>query len=717
MAEDNMQDMAEDNAQENQAAELYPAGLLSWAGHRSGGVRKPFLSTSGRPTGIRLETPLLKRMGAWIDDLVAGVSSAPRSLLLVGGPGNGKTDAIESCIELFDKRLGARGAIFEAFSRQFREADGLPPRRAVVNLTTLDIDLPEHLRTSIALVQDATVGDPHEDASAEELLLAELADRLEPTEPTIYLCCVNRGILAHAATIAHGHSRGDEVDSLVTQITRAVTSGPEPLQCWPLDGYDHVAVWPMDVESLVDANAEKTTVAHQIFQVALDEQRWVTDCKAGPRCPFCWNRRTLSHKDTLDALIQQLRFYELASGKRWTFRDLFSLVPYLLVGDASELRIKDKDYLPCEWAAKQFHIAENATQESPERAYAPYLLVSRLFHHRLFGRWPSLDSGDHRKAKDILKAGAVKSGVQSARDLFRYLSRRANLKSTAGSDIGEILEHAVSDCLDPGLARGTEEILRKSGGDAYSSNAIEELFSLSVSEGLEVTKSQLAPLERDLLASLARADEELVDENFPRNDSHHVRLLQGSVRQFAARLAKRSLGARQGVCLHFSAFKDYAAIIEGGGDFNSVRRQMTRLLHGDGSSFSASLVTTFGQPVARRNREIKLMTRKVRVKEILREKTSSPPRDSLPYLQVAETTVPMTFPLFKALKEVDSGLHEASLPAEIFTLLNGVKSFVSGRLVRDKSMLEDDARIVFGAAPEQVEIIDGDFRITEGSIT
>jgi hypothetical protein len=145
---------------------------------------------------------------------------------------------------------------------------------------------------------------------------------------------------------------------------------------------------------------------------------------------------------------------------------------------------------------------------------------------------------------------------------------------------------------------------------------------------------------------------------------------------------------------------------------------MTRLLHGADNCFSASLVTTFGQPVARRNREIKLLTRKVRVKEIHREESSGRPRDSLPYLHVAETTVAMTFPLFKALEQVDSGLHEASLPAEIFTLLNGVKSLVSGRLVRDVSMLEDDARIVFGAIPdEEVEILDGEFRITEREIT
>jgi hypothetical protein len=704
--------MDDESTKVSEAHELYPAGLTRWAGHRSGGVRKPFLNTSGRPTGHQLETPLLKRLKTWVDDLVAGGVRTPSSLLLVGGPGNGKTDAIESCIGFFDQRLGADGAISKAFARQFSEASGLPPRKAVVDLVALGIALPAHLPTSIELVQDATEGDPDQDASAEELLLAELAGRLDASVPTIYLCCVNRGILAHAASITHAHPRGVEVDSLLSRITLAVTSGPEPMRCWPLEGYNHLAVWPMDVESLVDACGEETTVAHQIFEAALAEERWIKDCPAGPRCPFCWNRRTLSRAETLDALIQQLRYYELASGKRWTFRDLFSLVPYLLVGDVSELRIKDKTHSPCEWAAKQIAFAVNAPQKSTERAYAPYLLVSRLYHHRIFGRWPALESRVHRKAKGVLKDGALRPGVHAARDFFRYLARRANLKSSASSDIGEILEGPFSGWLDPALASNQEEILRKSNGEVYTASGIEEFFSLSVNDGLDVTKSQLAPLERDLLTLLAIADEELVDENFPRNDSHHVRLLQGSVRQFCARLAKRSLGVRQGVCLHFSEFKDYAAIINEGRDSSSVRRQMSRLLHGDDNYFAASLVTTFGQPVARRDREIKLLTRKVRVREIRREAADGRPRESLPYLRVAETTVPMTFSLFKALEEVDSGLHEASLPAEIFTLLNGVKSLVSGKLVRDEAMLEDDARIIFGSAPEEVEILDGALNIT-----
>jgi hypothetical protein len=702
---------------EPDSVELFPAGLLSWAGHRSGGVRKPFHPTSGRPVGERLDTPLLKRLRVWVNDLVGGIAGTPRSLLLVGGPGNGKTDAIETSIEFFDSSLGADGALIRAFARQFSGDRGLPPRRAVVDLTSLGIQLPDHLRTSIALVQDATEGDPAEGASAEELLLAELAGRLDLAVPTIYLCCVNRGILAHAATIAHEHPRGDEVDDMLTWITRAVTSGPAPIRCWPLEGYDHLAVWPMDVESLVDANAGEATVAHQIFRVALDEQRWVKECPAGSRCPFCWNRRTLARSEALDSLIQLLRFHELASGKRWTFRDLFSLVPYLLVGDSSELRIKGVGLAPCEWAAKQLELADSASQGSTDRAYAPYLLVSRLYHHRLFSRWPSLDTGKHRQAKVILKDDSMKAGIQAGRDFFRYLARRTNLRSSGSADIGEILDGAVSDWLDPAVASGNDEVLRKSNGDVYTTSDIEELFSLSVREGLEVAKSQLAPLERDLLDLLAKADTELVDENFSRNDSHKVRLLQCTIRQFAARLSKRSLGVRQGVCLNASMFRNYATVVEGGRDLATVRRQMARLLHGSDNSFAASLVTTFGQPVARRNREIKLLTRRVRVKEVLRDPDIGRPRDSLPYLQVAQTTVPMTFSLFKALEEVDSGLHEASLPSEIFALLSGVKSLVAGHIVRDELMLEDEARITFGATQEEVEIVDGEFLIIDREAT
>ena len=49
----------------------FPAGLIEWAGHQKGGVRKPFCEGSGRPCKQIIETPLLGRLRKWAADLAA----------------------------------------------------------------------------------------------------------------------------------------------------------------------------------------------------------------------------------------------------------------------------------------------------------------------------------------------------------------------------------------------------------------------------------------------------------------------------------------------------------------------------------------------------------------------------------------------------------------------------------------------------------------------
>jgi hypothetical protein len=56
---------------------------------------------------------------------------------------------------------------------------------------------------------------------------------------------------------------------------------------------------------------------------------------------------------------------------------------------------------------------------------------------------------------------------------------------------------------------------------------------------------------------------------------------------------------------------------------------------------------------------------------------------------------------------VDFGLQEASLPEEIFALLDGVKSMVSGQIVRDKDFSENDVILEIGAERMSIEVVDG----------
>lgn len=689
----------------------FPAGLLRWAGHRDGGVRKPFRSDSGRPTGEHMRTPLVDRLDIWVDQFVKGDASVPSTILLVGGPGNGKTDAIEGLVERLDHEIGAKGKLVKMFASQYDATKVLyPPRKVTACLSDAVDGLPPHLCHSVNLVQDATEEDESQRLSAEELLLSDLKTCLTDKSGDIYLCCVNRGILAQAAAKAHADASCGDAAALLDKITQAVTSGAEAPTCWPLEGFPNVAVWPMDVESLVDARLapQGKTFAHHIFLAALREDRWRQPCASGSLCPFCQNRKLLSKPEALDALVLFLRNYELASGKRWTFRDLFSLVPYLLVGDYTDLSVQGRSADPCEWTAEQLRLIRTPGGDSSKKGRALFLLVSRLYYHRLFPRWPRLSSGLHHSAKTVLRNNDLTPGIETASHLFRYLAWAPQGDANAAGDIPAKIRASFSDALDPALATGND-VLTVCCGKKYSINEIEELFSLSVADGFNAVKSQLEPLECELLKGLATADAALVEDNFSRARSHDVEILRSSLRQFTARLVKRSLGTRSGLCKDHGTFAAYRSVLDDANGLAEVRRQLRRLMHDEHNRFRAPLTTTFGQPVAQRARDVVLLAPAVAVRDIPEIQSAGRPRRTMPYIKIESAIVPLTFALFRALREVVAGLHDASLPPDIFALLNGVKLIVSGHIVHKAKDLDDDAFISIGGVKDLVEVSSAGF--------
>ena len=108
-----------------------------------------------------------------------------------------------------------------------------------------------------------------------------------------------------------------------------------------------------------------------------------------------------------------------------------------------------------------------------------------------------------------------------------------------------------------------------------------------------------------------------------------------------------------------------------------------------------------------------LLTPAVTVREMAVHESTGRPAEPIPYLKVDYHVVPLTFSLFKALREVVAGLHDASLPAEIFALLNGIKSLVSGHLVRNTLILDEESRIELGNSGQCVEISGENFHVME----
>ncbi|HEY8572748.1 hypothetical protein [Phenylobacterium sp.] len=677
----------------------FPAGLVNWAGHRSGGVRRLFDEGSGRPGGLVLETNLLNRLEAWARAYPAGGPGTPRIILLVGGPGNGKTEAIESTIRWLDEAVGCETRLVSELARSFSPEDGLVPRLVEVDLRALGASGgPGRL----ALVQDATAVTGTESRSAAQLLLHELAT-VRSTD-TAYLCCVNRGVLDDALIEAID-IHADYERLLLEAVTRAVSLFPDAPACWPLQQFPHVAVWPMDAESLlVPTTRGGTAPAQALLAAALDETRWgmAGSCGAGPSCPFCNSREHLSRPREREALLRVLRWYEIASGKRWSFRDLFSVVSYLLAGHrmtqaASKLS-------PCEWAATMLQADEAAKREAKptkESSTAIFQLVAAQYQHALFHSWdreaaPSL-------GRDIRELGLDTNNTAVGLQWF-LTSRRSRhyLPATIASSLD-----GVAELLDPALAESTA-VVQATQRTHFALRELDVRFSRSVAEGIEfIRRLQAIPnIEMDLLERLRKLDALLSESTMRRKRPEVAARVQRLVRDFACRVVRRTLGARTATVPDAAILAEFQRVSEDeqGSDLYDVAREVERLLNKN-QDFEVSLTTTFGQPLPPAIRRATLVVPARQVKP-LEEESTGRPRNPLAFLSVgggkSSQAIALTYDLFKATKELARGMSPASLPRTVLALMDTTRARLAGPIVRDPDIL-DRARIVLGAGGVTVE--------------
>jgi len=690
--------------------DLYPAAFINWAGSKRGGVRTPFNINSGRPAGKKIETPLTKRLSDWVSGLVAG-EDVPRAILLIGGPGNGKSDAVEACIELLDAKINAETALISRFSSQYSVANGdLPPRKSTVSFSDLFHCPSNNLTPQIHLVQDATEKDiKFPQLAPEALLNEELNSIITGDYNGIYICCVNRGILANASSLAHKDNNVPLVN-LINNLVESASGGPNSPNCWPLDDYP-IAIWPMDVESLVASSEDDSpTVMHQILDRALDKNHWEPLCENSKVCPFCQNRELLAEQSAQDNLVKLLYFYELCAGKRWTFRDLYSLVSYLFIGNIEELLINKKNYTPCNWTAKQLEIIDTKKTGTLASAKARYLLMGKLYHHRLFSLWPKFNKGKHlknrRAAIKLPQAIGLHPGYWSAVDHFKALANASNEES---SSIKGLLTGGFSHYLDPSKLRGNTVFFTGTLNHekiVVTANLIDERFSLSIDNGLKLVARRLPKIEVQLLEQLSKADEYLMEHNHSLLLSGQVRFLQASIRQYASRLVKRSLGVKYGLCQDVNLLEDYSRIHKDRSQLKNTVSLVRHLINKD-KSFPIPLSTTFGQPVAHRERDISLLVSEIKPKIQKLYEGKAKPVEHLPYIEVHNNRfLPITFNLFKSLREVEGGLNEASLPEEIFAMLDEVKSIVAGEIVRDESFLDSSVNIKIGDQEFELDVDD-----------
>lgn len=679
----------------------FPARLLEWAGHRSGGVRRLFDKHSGRPGQTVFRTNLLTRLEAWTSAIARGDGGTPRILLLVGGPGNGKTEAIETTVRWLDDALFAGGRLVGQLSVSFFPEEG----SAVPRLVRVDAGVLANppCALGLSIVQDASVVPGMGGRSAAQLLLDELGSALAGPASEVYLCCVNRGVLDDGLIEAMDVDDTDG-QAILEAVTRAVSLSPDAPSCWPLDGNEAIAVCPMDAKSLfVGTDDGGDPPARELFLRAIEPTAWpaMGACEAGSSCPFCHSRSLLGHGRELGSLLAMLRWYEVGSGKRWSFRDLFSLTSYLLAGHRTSGI--DAEASPCSWAASQMRIDEPArrgARPAKDSSTAIFRLVASQYQHALFHRWdreagPSL-------LRDIKELGLAEDNTAMGLYWFLASRRSAYLPAT----IGPLLDGVV-ELLDPAMASPDTQI-QTSQKTSYLLRDLDIRFSRSVSDGLDhVRKSRiLSGLEVDLMERLARLDVQLSVSALRKKRPAAASRVQRLVRDFACRLTRRSIGARVAIVTDGPILADFQRVVEDeqGDDLYDVAREVERLLNSK-QDFEISLTTTFGQPLPPLMRRATLVVpaRQVQPRANV---VFGRPRSPISFFQVgsgqSSQPIALTYDLFKAVKELERGMSVASLPRSVLALLDTTRARLSGPIVRDRDIL-DRARIRLGTGGIEVE--------------
>lgn len=683
----------------SQAGIRFPKDLVEWAGHHSGGVKRLFDSLSGRPGKELLRTNLISKLERWAAAIAAGTQGTPRILLLVGGPGNGKTEAIEHTIKCLDQGLAAKGRLIEKLSREFHPLAGQAVPRIVRTDAGNIASIPRILELNV--VQDASVTAGQEGQLASVLLINELHTALEGPESQIYLCCVNRGVLDDALIHALDNSLSD-ARTLLEVITRSVSLSASAPSCWPLKGFPAIAIWPMDAESLLTSpDDESPSAAESLLEHATRTEHWAVPdaCQAGSNCPFCHSQALLARDEHRTALLQILRWYELASGKRWSFRDLFSLMSYLLAGHYQANDGQEAD--PCAWASHLLELDQSskvARRPGRQNLTAIFHLATTSYQHALFHHWDKNAASSLRQDIKDLGLNKDEEEVRTLLGMQHFLQERKTPYLPA--TISSLLEN-LAELLDPALASPNTEVA-VSGRSKILLADLDTRFSRSLIGGIEFIRKyqSLSANELELLKRLAKADSLLSSPSVRRKKPTAASRIQRMLRDFACRLVRRSICTRSAVVAEAEILRSFQEVVEDeqGQRLYEVAQQVKNLLNNQ-HGFEVSLTTTFGQPLPPRQRQAILVVQPQPVRA-LPLTTEGRPRSPICFLQVGHgrsaQPIALTYDLFKAVKELERGLSPASLPRTVVALLDTTRARLSGPIVRDQEILTD-ARINVGA--------------------
>jgi hypothetical protein len=452
----------------------FTRSLLNYSAERDDCIGRP--ERWGNPPPLVVTTPLHQEMEALAQEIWSG-AVRPVWYFLVGGPGNGKSEAVGAFVRkinlaaqtaglapVFDHTKGQHGGSINYWF------PGTTPKGDITLLQ--DISVPKN-----------SGSDPAADLLASLELCANPGSHM--------LGCANRGMLLRATRLARNTNQ--LLVPILEWIDAQSQEGAEAAASRKVIAFAgkeiELRVWPLDHESVLYGEGNGNPWAEpngslldQIIKEAIAEKNWeqegCAECPARNMCPMFGDVLWLRDADRRRGTLKILRHAEVFSGQRVVLREALGLVSMILVGCPSDFVEGGQELHPCEWVQRRLQ----GTPSVPKDWHALLDLISHRIYQDLFGRQAptalSLDRAHQRRDKWICEALkalgplgiSITSALDSVDDAF---AKQAGPQRLVGKD-------GILSSFDP-----AKDIVWCARHNVSADGNIQELKLLGGTYGLE----------------------------------------------------------------------------------------------------------------------------------------------------------------------------------------------------------------------------------------
>jgi len=358
----------------------FTRSLLNYSAERDDCIGRP--ERWGNPPPLVVASPLHAEMEGLAVETWSGTAQ-PIWYFLVGGPGNGKSEAVGAYVRKLNAlaQSAGSGPVFEHTKGQDGGSINYWFAGTVQNGT-------------VTLLQDISVPKNSGSDPADDLLLSlELC-----SSPGSHLVgCANRGMLLRAMRLARSSPDKKWLVEILEWIDSQSQEGADvggSRKVINRSGKEiELRVWPLDHESVLygEGNGNpwaepKGSLLDQIIKEATSEKNWeqkgCSECPACNACPMYGDVLWLRDTDRRYNTLKILRHAEVFSGQRIVLREALGLISMILVGCPPDFVDTGQELHPCDWVQKRLE----GTPASPTDHQALLELVSHRIYQDLFGR-------------------------------------------------------------------------------------------------------------------------------------------------------------------------------------------------------------------------------------------------------------------------------------------------------------------------------------------